>query len=146
MASRAEGRSLSEMERETEHTRADLIHTVDELHSRVSPQAIKEEVKAYTRDTGNELIHPRTEGPRESTTDGCCCGWVSVPGMALLDQYSRPRSIGWGRLGPYAIRRIISCTYQWAKPPKRRRATRRATARRPAANSAKCLVQFIAGS
>jgi hypothetical protein len=66
MASRAEGRSLSEMERETEHTRADLIHTVDELHSRVSPQAIKEEVKAYARDTGNELIHTLERKAREN--------------------------------------------------------------------------------
>jgi len=57
MATRAEGKSLSDMEREAEHTRANLIHTVDELHSRVSPQAIKEEVKAYARETGNELIH-----------------------------------------------------------------------------------------
>ena len=66
MASRAEGRSLSDMERETEHTRADLIHTVDELHSRVSPQAIKEEVKAYARDTGNELIHTLERKAREN--------------------------------------------------------------------------------
>jgi hypothetical protein len=66
MASRAEGRSLSEMERETEHRRADLIHTVDELHSRVSPQAIKEEVKAYARDTGNELIHTLERKAREN--------------------------------------------------------------------------------
>jgi hypothetical protein len=66
MASLAEGRSLSEMERETEHTRADLIHTVDELHSRVSPQAIKEEVKAYARDTGNELIHTLERKAREN--------------------------------------------------------------------------------
>jgi hypothetical protein len=56
MATQAEGKSLSDMEREAEHTRADLVHTVDELHSRVSPQAIKEEVKAYARDTGHELI------------------------------------------------------------------------------------------
>jgi hypothetical protein len=66
MASPAEGRSLSDMERETEHTRADLIHTVDELHSRVSPQAIKEEVKAYARDKGNELIHTLERKAREN--------------------------------------------------------------------------------
>jgi Protein of unknown function (DUF3618) len=66
MASRAEGRSLSDMERETEHTRADLIHTVDELHSRVSPQAIKEEVKAFARDTGNDLIHTLERKAREN--------------------------------------------------------------------------------
>jgi len=57
MATQAEEKSLSELEREAEHTRADLIHTVDELHNKVSPHAIKEEIKAYARDTGNELIH-----------------------------------------------------------------------------------------
>jgi uncharacterized BrkB/YihY/UPF0761 family membrane protein len=46
MATEADAKSLSELERETEHTRADLVDTVDKLHSRVSPQAIKEEVKA----------------------------------------------------------------------------------------------------
>jgi hypothetical protein len=66
MASRAEGKSLSDMERETEHTRADLIHTVDELHSRVSTWAIKEEVKAYARDTGNDLINTLERKAREN--------------------------------------------------------------------------------
>ena len=56
MSTQAEGTALSALEREAEHTRADLIHTVDELHSRVSPQAIKEEVKAYARETGSDLI------------------------------------------------------------------------------------------
>jgi len=41
MATQAEEKSLSELEREAEHTRADLIHTVDELHNKVSPHAIK---------------------------------------------------------------------------------------------------------
>jgi gas vesicle protein len=54
------------MERETEHTRAELIHTVDELHNRASPQAIKEEVKAYARDTGNELLHTLERKAREN--------------------------------------------------------------------------------
>jgi hypothetical protein len=57
MATQAQGKSLSQLERETEHTRADLIHTVDELHNRVSPHAIKADVKAYAQATGNELIH-----------------------------------------------------------------------------------------
>ncbi len=56
MPTQAEGKALSALEREAEHTRADLIHTVDELHRRVSPQAIKGEVKAYARETGTDLI------------------------------------------------------------------------------------------
>ena len=66
MATHAAGKSLSDMEREAEHTRADLIQTVDELHSRVSPQAIKEEVRAYARDTGNELIHSLERKARDN--------------------------------------------------------------------------------
>jgi Protein of unknown function (DUF3618) len=66
MATQAEGKSLSELEREAEHTRADLIHTVDELHTRVSPHAIKEEVKAYARDTGNELLHTLERKARQN--------------------------------------------------------------------------------
>src|SRR4051794_459213 len=56
MAIDAEKKSLSELERQAEHTRADLIDTVDELHNRVSPQALKDEAKAYVRDTGQHLM------------------------------------------------------------------------------------------
>jgi ElaB/YqjD/DUF883 family membrane-anchored ribosome-binding protein/gas vesicle protein len=66
MATHAQGKSLSQLEREAEHTRADLIHTVDELHNRVSPHAIKAEVKAYARGTGNELIHTLERKVREN--------------------------------------------------------------------------------
>src|SRR3954471_18179691 len=66
MTIQAEPKSLSDLEREAEHTRADLVHTVDELHSRVSPNAIKEEMKAYARDTGNELMHTLTRKARQN--------------------------------------------------------------------------------
>jgi len=66
MATEAEAKSLSELEREAEHTRADLIHTVDELHSRVSPQAIKEEVKAYARETSQDFIYGLERRAREN--------------------------------------------------------------------------------
>lgn len=42
--------SLSELERRSEQTRAELAQTVDALHSRVSPAAIKADVKSYVRD------------------------------------------------------------------------------------------------
>lgn len=42
--------SLSELERRAETTRAELAQTVDALHSRVSPSAIKADVKSYIRD------------------------------------------------------------------------------------------------
>ena len=66
MATQAEDKSLSELEREAEHTRAGLIHTVDELHNRVSPHAIKEEMKAYARDTGHDLINTLEKKAREN--------------------------------------------------------------------------------
>jgi ElaB/YqjD/DUF883 family membrane-anchored ribosome-binding protein len=66
MATEAEAQSLSELEREAEHTRADLVDTVDKLHSRVSPQAIKEEVKAYAREASYDLIHNLERRAREN--------------------------------------------------------------------------------
>ncbi|HEY7300954.1 MAG TPA: DUF3618 domain-containing protein [Xanthobacteraceae bacterium] len=66
MATQAEARSLSEFEREAEHTRADLIHTVDELHHRVSAQRIKEEVKAYARESGQDFVRNLEQRAREN--------------------------------------------------------------------------------
>jgi hypothetical protein len=66
MQTQGESKALSALERDAENTRADLIHTVDELHSRVSPQAIREEVKAYARETGNDLIHSLERRAREN--------------------------------------------------------------------------------
>jgi hypothetical protein len=66
MATEAEGQSLSELERQAEHTRADLIHTVDALHNRVSPQTIKHEIRAYARETSQGLIHNLERWAREN--------------------------------------------------------------------------------
>ena len=66
MATEAEGQSLSELERQAERTRADLIHTVDELHDRVSPQVIKQEMRTYARGASQDLIH-NWSGGRERT-------------------------------------------------------------------------------
>jgi hypothetical protein len=58
--------SFSQLERETENSRADLVDTVDKLHHRVSPQAIKEEVKAYAREASYDLIHNLERRAREN--------------------------------------------------------------------------------
>ena len=85
MASQAEGKSLSQLERETEHTRADLIHTVDELHNRVSPHAIKAEAKAYARATGNELIHTLERKVRENPLQAIAvAAGLAYPAWRLL--------------------------------------------------------------
>jgi Protein of unknown function (DUF3618) len=65
MTSETEDKSLSALERETERTRADLIHTVDELHGRLSPAAIKDGVKAYARETGESFLQNLERRARE---------------------------------------------------------------------------------
>jgi ElaB/YqjD/DUF883 family membrane-anchored ribosome-binding protein len=50
------GETLTELERRAETTRAELAHTVDELHSRVSPEALKADVRGYARDTSQHLL------------------------------------------------------------------------------------------
>jgi hypothetical protein len=52
-----ENENLSELQRAAEASRADLIHTVDSLQSRVRPSALKEDIKEYVRDTGNSLLN-----------------------------------------------------------------------------------------
>jgi ElaB/YqjD/DUF883 family membrane-anchored ribosome-binding protein len=52
-----ENENLSELQQEAEASRADLMHTVDSLQSRVSPRALKEDVKEYVRDTSNSLLY-----------------------------------------------------------------------------------------
>jgi ElaB/YqjD/DUF883 family membrane-anchored ribosome-binding protein len=112
MATEAEAKSLSELEREAEHSRADLVDTVDKLHSRVSPQAIKEEVKAYAREAGYDLIHNLERRARENPlqTVAVAAGlaypaWrflINIPapillvgaGLALTQMGGSTRSIG----------------------------------------------------
>jgi hypothetical protein len=49
------GDSLSQLEREADRTRFNLVNTVDELSTRVSPQAVKSNVTDYVRNSGREL-------------------------------------------------------------------------------------------
>jgi ElaB/YqjD/DUF883 family membrane-anchored ribosome-binding protein len=97
MATEADAKSLSELEREAEHMRADLVDTVDKLHSRVSPQAIKEEVKAYVREASYDLVHNLERRARENPLQTVAVAAGLVPGMALPDQYSCAHSFGRSR-------------------------------------------------
>jgi hypothetical protein len=112
MAIEAEAKSLSELEREAENTRADLVDTVDKLHSRVSPKAIKEEVKAYALEASSDLIHNLERRARENPlqTVAVAAGlaypvWrllINIPapillvgaGLALTKMGGSPRSMG----------------------------------------------------
>lgn len=58
--------SLSRLEREAERSRADLAHTVGELHDRVTPQAIKEDVKDYVHDKSQELYRNVERSARDN--------------------------------------------------------------------------------
>jgi|RhiMethySRZTD1v2_1073278.scaffolds.fasta_scaffold22726_4 hypothetical protein len=58
--------SLSRLERESEQTRARLAQTVEELRTRVSPAALKQEAKDYVRHTGDEFLHKMERRAREN--------------------------------------------------------------------------------
>lgn len=59
-------RSLTEMEREAERTRAELMSTVDALRRRVSPGALKEDAKDYIRHTGEGVLGGMQQRAREN--------------------------------------------------------------------------------
>jgi hypothetical protein len=78
-------RSLQEIRRETERTRAGLTDTVDDLRSTISetateirdrlrPDAIKAEVSAYIRSRGEELLHNITESARRNPMQAVAVG------------------------------------------------------------------------
>jgi ElaB/YqjD/DUF883 family membrane-anchored ribosome-binding protein len=58
--------SLSQLERESERTRAQLADTVDELRTRVSPAALKQDVRDYVRHTREEFFHNVERRAREN--------------------------------------------------------------------------------
>jgi hypothetical protein len=59
-------RTLNRLEREAERTRADLVNTVEELRERVSPSQVKEDVKEYARNTGQDFVSNLVEKAREN--------------------------------------------------------------------------------
>jgi ElaB/YqjD/DUF883 family membrane-anchored ribosome-binding protein len=58
--------SLSRLERESEQTRAQLAQTVDELRTRISPAALKQDVRDYVRHTGQDFLHNVERRAREN--------------------------------------------------------------------------------
>jgi ElaB/YqjD/DUF883 family membrane-anchored ribosome-binding protein len=65
-SSSGQDRSLSELERDAERTRAELMHTVEALHHRVSPQVLKAEAKEYVRHTGEDFLGAVQQRAREN--------------------------------------------------------------------------------
>ena len=80
-----ETRSLQEIRREAERTRAGLTSTVDDLRNslnetvtevrdRLRPEAIKAEVSGYVRSRGEELLHDITEAARRNPMQAVAVG------------------------------------------------------------------------
>ncbi|MFN4142135.1 DUF3618 domain-containing protein [Aestuariivirga sp.] len=60
------GDSLTDLERQAESSRAELAQTVDELHNRVSPQTLKEDMRNYARDRSQHMLHSIEARAREN--------------------------------------------------------------------------------
>lgn len=60
------GDTLTELERQAEARRAELAHTVDELHERVSPRAIKADAHSYARERMEAIQQRALENPLQA--------------------------------------------------------------------------------
>jgi Protein of unknown function (DUF3618). len=80
-----DNRSLQEIKRETEQTRAGLTNTVEELRTsvaetahdireRISPAAIKAEVSQYIRSRGEQLLDDVTTAARKNPMQAVAVG------------------------------------------------------------------------
>ena len=81
----ADPRSLQQIKRETEQTRAGLTNTVEQLKScvaetasdirhRISPDAIKAEVSDYIRSRGEQLVNDVTAAARRNPMQAVAVG------------------------------------------------------------------------
>jgi hypothetical protein len=94
--------SLSQLERESEMTRAQLVDTVDELRTRVtdtandlrervSPAAIKEDVKDYVRQTRGQLFETIERRARENPLQAVAIGaGLAYPALRILRSIPAP--------------------------------------------------------
>jgi Protein of unknown function (DUF3618) len=98
---RANEKSLSDLKRDAEHTRAQLTETVDQLRSRVSetvtdfrerasPDAMKAEVGDYFRTKADALVNRARENPLQTAAIGIGVGYPllkiarSIPAPILM--------------------------------------------------------------
>lgn len=66
MASTNGETTLADLERQAEARRAELADTMDELHNRVTPNALKDDVRTYARDTGQQMLRTVEDRAREN--------------------------------------------------------------------------------
>src|SRR5215207_3341122 len=111
-ATEGHGRSLAQLERNAEHNRAALVDTIDALHSRLSPKAIKEDVQEYVRDTGQGILRNLERRARDNPLQAAAVAagiayplWrlvarIPMPillmgaGLALTRRNQTPASVG----------------------------------------------------
>jgi len=60
------GETLTELERRAETTRAELAQTVDALHNRISPGAIKSDMRSYARERSQTMMQAVEDRVREN--------------------------------------------------------------------------------
>jgi hypothetical protein len=98
----AETRSLQQIKRETEHTRAGLTDTVEQLKTsvaetasdirhRISPDAIKAEVSGYIKTRGEQLLNDVTAAARRNPMQAVAVGVsVAYPLLRLVRTIPAP--------------------------------------------------------
>ena len=91
MATMTSGDTLSELERRAESNRAELAHTFDALHSRVSPEALKHEAREYAKQTGRTLLGSIEAGARDNPLAALAvAGGLAVPLWRLAASIPAP--------------------------------------------------------
>ena len=106
------GETLTELERQAESRRAELAQTVDELHNRVSPGAIKADVRNYARDRLRLVEERMRDNPLQAVAIAVgiayplwrLIGRIPAPVLLIgagLALSRRGRSEGYGARGLY---------------------------------------------
>ena len=102
----ADTRSLQQIKRETEQTRAGLTNTVEQLKTsvaetasdirhRISPDAIKAEVSDYIRSRGEQLVNDVTSAARRNPMQAVAVGAsIAYPLLRIARSYTISRADG----------------------------------------------------
>jgi ElaB/YqjD/DUF883 family membrane-anchored ribosome-binding protein len=94
---RPNGKSLTDLKRQSERTRAEFAETVDQLRSKVSdsvtdfrerasPDAMKAEISGYIRTRADALMDRARENPLQTAAIGIGVGY---PLLKIAAQYQR---------------------------------------------------------
>ncbi len=92
----ARNKDPREIERDIDHTRAEMSETLDALGTRFQPDYIKEQAKdairSTARDAGTTMLDTIKENPVPAIIAGLSVGWlVAKGGESERDRYDRMR-------------------------------------------------------